>query len=84
MTSFTLLKSDWKWIEYVQKSHYPQERQGVSHRFWTANMFVRQLKIFLDPNNVVRRGEGLRIAPISENPEFPILSPQNMATRKEW
>lgn len=60
------------WIEYTQKSHYPREFQSLSKESNTPTTLVRQLKVFLDQDNIVRCGGHLYA-------KFPILLPPKHA-----
>ena len=70
------------WIEYTQRLHYPQEFQSLSKKSNTPSTLVRQLKIFLDQDDVLRCGGRLHNAPISEDAKFPVLLPPKHAYTK--
>ena len=74
LTSLELAQANLKWIYNIQHTVFSKEITNIGSR-QNRLPLVRQLKLFLDNNNLLRCGGRIHNAPISELAKFPYLLP---------
>ena len=63
------------WIKGVQQQEYEREYRALRDQNKKLGPLVKQLKLFVDENNIIRCGGRLHNAPINYDTKFPILLP---------
>ena len=74
LTSVELGQANLKWIYNTQQTVFSKEIANIQSRHNRLPL-VRQLKLFLDSNNLLRCGGRIHNAPLSEMARFPYLLP---------
>lgn len=73
-TPSELSQANLKWIHNTQQTVFAKEIANIQSRHNRLSL-VRQLKLFLDSNNLLRCGGRIHNAPLSELARFPYLLP---------
>jgi len=63
------------WISSTQIDSYPTEFSYLMKKQQSCPNLVRQLRLFLDENKLIRCGGRIRNAPVSDSAKFPQLLP---------
>jgi len=74
LTTSELTQANLKWIHNTQHTTFSKEIANIQSRHNRLPL-VRQLRLFLDSNNLLRCGGRIHNAPISELAKFPYLLP---------
>ena len=64
-----------KWIRHSQQQVYYKEITNLTAKSTSHLTLVRQIRLFLDDNKVIRCGGKIHNAPVSELTRFPYLLP---------
>ncbi|CAG2217437.1 unnamed protein product [Mytilus edulis] len=72
-------KSAELWIKHCPETSFPEEYKALKSKTTTNLARIRQLRLFLDDNNLMRCQGRIHNAPISEFAKFPYILPSNHA-----
>ena len=67
------------WIKDTQKRYYENEHDGLKAKERSLGPLAKQLRLFLDTNDVIRVGGRLHNAPVRYDMKFPMLIPPKSA-----
>ncbi|XP_071132834.1 uncharacterized protein [Mytilus edulis] len=73
-------KSAELWIKHCQETSFSEEYKALKSKTTTNLPRIRQLRFFLDDNNLMRCQGRIHNAPISEFAKFPYILPSNHAS----
>ena len=72
-----LNKAKLAWIQDCQQQIFFKELDNLTSKSSNRLLLVRQLRLFLDDNKLIRCGGRIHNAPVSELVKFPYLLPRN-------
>ncbi|XP_064629239.1 uncharacterized protein LOC135488534 [Lineus longissimus] len=75
LTAGEIQDAETMWIKHVQRQSYGDEIKTLMSKRRTAGPLVKQLRLFLDNDGILRAGGRLHNAPIDYGTKFPILIP---------
>jgi len=75
LTPSELSKAKLKWMHTIQHEVFPEEIANVKSQSRSRLPLVRQLRLFLDNDQLLRCGGRIHNAPLSEFAKFPYLLP---------
>ncbi len=77
LTSKELMKAEKIWIRCCQNTSFHKEIANLSSKTPRRLPLVRQLRLFLDPKNLLRCGGRIHNVPLNTSAKFPYLLPKN-------
>ncbi len=77
LTSKELMKAEKIWIRCCQNTSFHKQIANLSSKTPRRLPLVRQLRLFLDPENLLRCGGRIHNAPLNTSAKFPYLLPKN-------
>ena len=75
ITTAEIQSAELAWLRNIQAQHFPSEIASLRQKANTLGPLSRQLRMFMDDNNLLRVGGRLHNAPLDYSAKFPILLP---------